>query len=303
MDEERLKRYMRAGEIDAKALSYAEFLVKSNRSINIYDLCVEVEERIKDLGGLPAFPCNIGVNETAAHLSPLTVKEGPLPSEGVVKIDVGVRVDGCIADAALTVPLSPEFEDMVDATRSALEAAIGAMYPGERTGKVGGVIEGVARSRNYRTIRNLSGHLISEYNLHAGKSIPNVKQVVSPKIALDEVYAVEPFLTYPDAKGEVGETEKHVIYRVERLKKPKEKYLAKLHERILKRFKRLPFSPRWLTDSMPLPRVLEALESMRAQGFVAVFPILLEKSRKPVAQFEHTVLITDSGAQILTERH
>ncbi len=303
MDEEIFERYMRAGDINAEVLSYADFLIKSNRGINIYDLCVKIENRIRDLGGFPAFPCNIGINETAAHLSPLTAMEGSLPHEGVVKIDIGVRVDGCIADAAITVPLSPEFEDMVDATKSALENAIRAMYPGERTGKVGSIIEKTARSRNYKTIRNLSGHLISEYNLHAGKSIPNVKQLVSPKIALNEVYAVEPFLTYPNARGEVGETERYVIYRIERLKKPKEKYLTKIHQRILKKFNRLPFSPRWLADTMPIQKVLEALESMRAQGLVTVFPILVEKSWKPVTQFEHTVLITETGAHILTKKH
>ena len=174
------------------------------------------------------------------------------------------------------------------------------MKPEKRTGRIGEVIEETARSRNFITIRNLSGHLIGDYNLHAGKSIPNVKEIFSPKIKLYEIYAVEPFLTFSEAKGKVVEGKENFIFRATKWKKPKDKKEAKLYGHILKRFNKLPFSPRWLKDIMPLSEVLEKLFLLKRRGLIQSYPVLIEESGRPVSQFEHTVLIKEDGAQILT---
>ncbi|MFQ5711940.1 MAG: M24 family metallopeptidase [Candidatus Geothermarchaeales archaeon] len=301
MDDQRLQRYLRAGRIAAQTIGYAESLLRSQKNLSYYDLCEKVEGFIEGKGGIPAFPCNVGVNEVTAHFSPLTREEGTLPEEGLVKVDVGVRIDGCIVDTATTVPLSPEFRSIVEVNKFVLEEAIKLMRPGEKTGRIGGVIEAVAKARNYKTIRNLSGHLISEYSLHGGKAIPNVGRPFTPKMKADEIYAVEPFLTFPNAHGEVVDTDKHQIFQIVKLKRPGDRDQANLYDHIVKRYDRLPFSPRWLRDLMPMPRLLEVLEVMRKGGILHAYPILVEKSGKPVAQFEHTVVVREEGPLILTE--
>ncbi len=300
MDEKRLQIYTQAGKIAVEALHHAEKLIRSRKS-SYYILCEKVEKLIKKRGGEPAFPCNVGVNEVTAHFSPFEEREGSIPSKGLVKVDVGVRIGGSIVDTASTVPLSSEFKDIVEANKAALEAAISSMSAGVKTGRIGAVVEAAAKARNYRTIRNLSGHQISEYSLHGKKSIPNIGRSLTPKIRAGEIYAVEPFFTFSDAYGEVVDTNMLRIYQLTKLKRPADRKQIRLYKQILKRFNRLPFSPRWLTDLMPLKEVLEILEAMRRRGIVSAFPVLVERSGRPVTQFEHTVLVREEGPLILTK--
>lgn len=301
MDEERLKGYLRAGEINAKVLNLAASLVKGKKRINLLELCERLEEEIRRLGGEPAFPCNIGVNEVAAHMSPLDGEVEYLPSEGLIKIDVGTRIGGYIADSAITIPLSREYEEITKACREVLKAAIDYMRPGVKTGDVGRVIEEEAKARGFKTIRNLSGHLISDYNLHAGKSIPNVHRRFTPKMEVGEVYAVEPFLTHQGAIGEVTEMDKRMIFQVVKIKKPKDKSLNKLYTRILEKTKRLPFSPRWFRDISPPSKLIESLEALRREGILYAYPVLVERSGGYVAQWEHTVILSGGGTLITTK--
>lgn len=301
LDEDRLETLLRAGKINAEALRRAETFIRSRKKVNLLELCDVVEEFIIESGAFPAFPCNIGINEVAAHFSPLRKEDGDLPLEGVVKVDVGVRIDGHIVDSAISLPLSHPFREMVEAARSVLAGAINAIYPGKRTGKIGELIERAASVRNYRPISNLSGHMIGEYSLHAGKSIPNVKRLVSPMIEVGEVYAVEPFITLPRAQGRVIDRRDGTIFRIGRFKKPKDKKLGRLYDRILRRCRGLPFSPRWFVDSeMALPEVLGDLEQLRSVGIVRSYPMLVEKTGMPVAQYEHTVVVEEEGARVLT---
>jgi methionyl aminopeptidase len=300
LEEEKLRSYLKAGEVNAKVLSLASSMVKASRRVGVLGLCERLEEEIRRLGGQPAFPCNIGVNDVAAHMSPIDDGNEYLPPEGLVKIDIGTRIGGYIADSAVTIPLSRNHEGIVKASIEVLEAAIEDMRSEVKTGEVGKVIEEEAKARGFKTIRNLSGHLISEYNLHAGKSIPNIHRKLTPKMEADEVYAVEPFLTYPEAMGEVVEGGRWMIFQVVKLKKPKDKSLTKLYTKLLDRTKRLPFSPRWFKDTAPLSEILRSMEALRRDGILYAYPVLIERSRGYVAQSEHTVIVTEDGPIVTT---
>ncbi|MFQ5951765.1 MAG: type II methionyl aminopeptidase, partial [Candidatus Geothermarchaeales archaeon] len=148
---------------------------------------------------------------------------------------------------------------------------------------------------------NLPGHMIGEYNLHSGKSIPNVKRLVSPSMEVGEVYAVEPFITLRRADGRVKDTNHGNIFRIARFKKPKDRKLGRLYERILRRCRGLPFSPRWfVSGGLGLPEVLAGLEQLQRSGIVRSYPMLIEKTGMAVAQYEHTVLVEEGGALVLT---
>ncbi|MEM2123365.1 MAG: type II methionyl aminopeptidase [Candidatus Bathyarchaeia archaeon] len=266
----------------------------------IMQLCEEVEDEIRRLGGEPAFPCNIGVNEVAAHYTSDISDESRIPRDGVVKVDFGVHVNGYIADTAFTVALSPEYHSMVNAVEDALNVAVETLRPGVKANTVGAAIEKTIKSWGFKPIRNLMGHKMERFILHAGKSIPNVSNLDGTHILEGELYAVEPFLTTLNGKGSVTELGKGSIYRLHKEKGVKDEYAKELIKKIRNKFYTLPFTVRWLRDEVDDPNFNSTFKQLIAKGNIKVYPILAEAGSEPVAQAEHTVLITDDGCRILT---
>ncbi|MGC8961527.1 MAG: type II methionyl aminopeptidase [Candidatus Bathyarchaeia archaeon] len=283
----------------------AELRRKVSRTIHpgkpIILVCEEIEDEIRRLGGQPAFPCNVGINEVAAHYTSDINDAGKIPWDGVVKIDFGVHVNGYIADTAFTIALSPRYQTLVRAVEDALEAALDSLKPGVKAGEVGAAIERTIKSWGYKPIRNLMGHKMERFILHAGKSIPNVSALDGTHILEGELYAVEPFLTTMNGEGSVVELDKGFIYRLHREKGVKDRYAKELIKRIRERFYTLPFTIRWLKDEIDNPGFTNTFKQLLDNGNIKVYPILVEKRGEPVAQAEHTVLITHNGCKILTE--
>lgn len=298
IDEEALSKLIKAGRIAKEARERVKRRVKPGMSI--LDLAMFVENTIKELGGEPAFPVNVGVNEIAAHYTPVFDDKGVVPDNSVVKIDIGVHVDGYIADTAITVSFNPAFEGLVEAAREALEKAIEVLKPGIRVSEIGGVVEKTIKSRGYKPIKNLSGHAISRYTIHSGITIPNYHDVFA-RHRLDEgVYAIEPFAT--NGAGLVRELNVVTIYSL----KPgtwKIPPAAKhFYEFVLSSRKSLPFTLRWYARSMAelsdLERVLVLLKASRA---LHEYPVLVEKDGGLVAQFEHTIVVLEKEIIVTTE--
>lgn len=101
MEQEVLQKYKKAFEISDEVLKHARDLATEN--VRVLDVAEKTESKIKDLGGSIAFPVNISINNVAAHYTPDINDELLLKEEDMVKIDVGVHVDGYIADRAFTV--------------------------------------------------------------------------------------------------------------------------------------------------------------------------------------------------------
>ncbi len=295
MPEDVVNLYRKAGDIAARVRDEAARRVKPG--LKAIDLCEWVENRIRELGGQPAFPCNISVNEVAAHYSPLPGDEYRIPEDAVVKIDVGVHIDGYIADTAVTISLSEKYGGLLEAVKEALEKALEAFKPGTPFTAIGRIIESTIRSRGYNPIRNLSGHSLARYTIHAGKIIPNVGDRLVKGTISCGAYAIEPFGT--TGLGVVVEREPVTIYaytgkRVRaRLALDEKKVLTT----IVSKFKTLPFSPRWLQDIMDFNKLKHVLSKLARRGVLIAYPILVEKSNGIVAQFEHTVIV--NGDEII----
>ncbi|MBS7644804.1 MAG: type II methionyl aminopeptidase, partial [Candidatus Bathyarchaeia archaeon] len=283
----------------------AELRRKVGRAVHpgkpIIQLCEEIEGEIRRLGGEPAFPCNVGINEVAAHYTPGVNDTSRIPINGVVKIDFGIHINGYIADTAFTIALSPEYHPLVKAVEDALEAAVESLRPGVKAGEVGAAIERTIKGWGYKPIRNLMGHKMERFILHAGKSIPNVSDLDGTQILEGELYAVEPFLTTLNGGGSVVELNRGLIYRLHKEKGIKDRYAKELVKRIRDRFYTLPFTVRWLRDEMDNPSFAPTFKQLLDRGNIKVYPILVEKRGEPVAQAEHTILITHDGCKILTK--
>ena len=120
MDAEILDNYRKAGRILAEVLQEAK--PKVDVGVPLLEVAEFVEEAIRSKGGLPAFPCNISLDRSAAHYTP-SPKDESVFAENMVKLDVGVHVDGYIADAAITIDLSGH-EDLALASQAGLDAAL-----------------------------------------------------------------------------------------------------------------------------------------------------------------------------------
>lgn len=268
------------------------------RGRRILDVCEEVEGKIREFGGRSAFPCNVGINEVAAHYTSPWDDVSVVPDGSIVKVDFGVELEGYATDTAIPLSLNPAYDSMIIAAEAALQEAVSAIAPGRKLSDVGGVVERCIERYGFKPIRNLTGHKIERYNLHAGKSVPNVSGIESGRFEVGEIYAVEPFVTLRSSEGAVEDGDSAYIYRLVKIKGVKSKAANELVDYVRETFKTLPFASRWIHNSWKGD--FAAFGELVSQRCVVGYPVLVEASGQPIAQAEHTIVVTEGGCRILT---
>ncbi len=297
-DEETLEKFRLSGKILRESREEMRSFVREN--MPIIQVCEKAESLIREKGGKPAFPCNVSINEVTAHYTSPPSDERRIPENAVVKVDMGVHVDGYVTDTAFTACFNPEYAAMTAAAEHALKAAIDNIRAEMPTSTIGGVIENDIKNHGFKPISNLTGHSIGRYLVHAGTSIPNVAQFSLTKVRTGELYAIEPFVTVPEAVGWVDDSAEVTIFRLVKAKSAKNPYAKQLLKYIESNFRTLPFAERWLKGAVPKAQHREAFQELLKSKALTGYPVFVEASRKPVAQAEHTLLITDDGCEILT---
>jgi len=266
----------------------------------IIDICEKTESLIREKGGKPAFPCNVSVNEVAAHYtSPLGDKR-TIPANSVVKVDIGVHIDGYIADTAVTICFNSEYDILVRTAQEALETGIKTLRPGLPISRFGSVIEKTIKTRGCKPVSNLTGHQLGRYLVHTGKSLPNISHLSLAKVIVGEIYAIEPFVTVAEAAGRIEHSREAHIFRFLKHKSLKSEHARQLLDYIFKNFQTLPFTERWLQEIVPPDRYKAAFSELLSSKALMSYPVFVEASGKPVAQAEHTVLVTRDGCRVLT---
>lgn len=266
----------------------------------IIEVCEKAEKLIMEKGGKPAFPCNVSVNEVAAHYTSPPGDKKTIPEGALVKVDIGAHVDGHVTDTSVTICFNQEYRDLVNAADQALKTAIDAIRPEMPTSRLGALIEKTIKSRGFKPISNLTGHQVGRYMVHAGTSLPNVAHVSFSKLRLGGTYAIEPFVTLPEAVGRVEDSREVTIYRFLKQRPINNQYAKKLLKYLEDSFRTLPFAERWLKGAVPKERYREAFQELLKAKAIMGYPVFIEVSRKPVAQAEHTVLIVEDGCVVLT---
>lgn len=287
---ERYEHHREAGSILARVLD--ETADRIEIGARQLDLAEFAESRIRELGGEPAFPANISVDEEASHATPGIDDETTIGEE-MVCLDIGVHVEGWIADAATTIDLTGT-PDLVDATEAALAAAIDVIEPGVHTGEVGAVIEDEITRFGYNPIVNLSGHGLGEYDAHTGPNVPNRGVDSGVTFARGDVVAIEPFAT--DGSGKVTEGSTVEIYSLLEEKRVRDRRARSLLETIAGEYRTLPFAARWLDAS----RASMSLRRLERADAIRSYPVLREDDGCLVSQAEHTVIVTDDGCEVTT---
>jgi len=290
--------YIKAGRIAAQVRETIRGEVKPG--VKVIDVCERVESLTRSFGGAPAFPCNVDIDQVAAHyVSPVgdqtVLREGTL-----VKVDIGVHVEGYIADTAVTVCLDPSLQPMAKAAEDALEVALRMIKPGARAQDIGATIEHLIRNRGFKPIRNLTGHKLGRFTVHAGRSIPNVAGFELHKLELGEVYALEPFTVLPGSSGMVRDGPPSNIYRFEKKRSVTNSVAKEMLQVIQAEYRTLPFASRWLLQRFPGPEGQRGFQDLLSSRCIAGYPQLIEKSGAKVAQAEHTIIVTADGGLVTT---
>lgn len=280
-----MEDWIKAGKIAAECLNYACSIAKPG--IKLLEIAEKTEALIKEKGGKPAFPVNLSLNHIAAHYAPSTDDETIFTENDILKIDVGVHVNGCIGDTAKTVGNNKE---LIQATEDALNAAIPLCTPGRELHEIGKAIGDAISAKGFMSIRNLSGHGISEYKLHSGISIPNYDNADKRTLREGQIIAIEPFATN-GSSSKVAEGKQSGIYCLMAAKPVRDMNTRKMIAYIAKEYNTLPFAGRWIEKDFQRARYL--IPFLAREGVLHSYPQLYESSKGLVSQAEHTVIVRE----------
>ncbi|MHA1914113.1 MAG: type II methionyl aminopeptidase [Promethearchaeota archaeon] len=304
MNDNYVQDYIKAGKGVIAAKKLAKEIIKSGTPL--LEIATRCEAEIIKNGCELSFPINLSLNEIAAHYSPPIDDTTVVPEKGLLKIDIGAHFNGYIADSAFTINIDedPKLQNYIDAAKEGLDAAIELFSPGTRLYELGEAIAQKIVNRGLRPITNLGGHELKQNLLHAGPFIPNYKEKLHNQILKPgDAYACEPFSTSGVGKVENGNYS-YIFRFVKRVKKNLPYEQQGYMNKIEKNFNHLPFSPRWIVDKnfIPKDKTKRIIEIFIGRKILDKYPILLEKSREPVAQEEHTIILDMDGKRIVTTR-
>ena len=293
-----IQDYISAGKIASEVRENArkKYYVGST----LLEICESIEKEIEQKGGKCAFPVNTSLNEIAAHYTAEPNDGRVVKDDDILKIDLGVQINGYIADTAVTVCYDPKYDYLVQAAEAALREAISIIRIGTKSSDVGKIIENTVKQMGGIPIANLSGHSLEQYTIHAGKSVPNIWSIGSFSFQATEAYACEPFVTTTEGLGFVREGNTRNIFSLVTRKRIKDDDANKLIDFIWNKFNMLPFALRWLVPEWDEKTVRRLLEKLVQQKIVRSYPVLVEANSQRVAQAEHTFIPSVNGLTITT---
>ncbi len=281
------KKIIQAGKIVSDVKKYIKPQIK--KDMPLIEIAEKIESKIKELGGKPAFPVNLSINEIAAHYTPNHNDE--TLAHGLLKIDFGAHIDGWTADNAFSIDLenSDENKKLISASRKALEKALEIFEKNIEFKEIGKIIESNISSSGFSPIVNLSGHSMEQWELHSGITVPNIDNRNSKKIEKG-LYAIEPFAT--SGKGKIKEGKPSGIYQLIDEKNPRSSLSREILAFIMEEYQTLPFCSRWIVKEFGT-KALFALRELEANKNLHHFPQLIEISGAKVSQSEETIFLDD----------
>ena len=289
-----LDKHREAGRIARECREWAVSFIQPG--VRYVDLLDGIEDRIRAEGAGIAFPAQVSVNGVAAHDcaapdDPRTFAEGD-----VAKVDLGVHVDGCIADTAATADLG-DHGTLLEASRQALEAAIALVRPGRLIREIGQAIQDTMRSLGHKPISNLTGHGIAPYTIHCSPSIHNTPDGATGALKEGMMICIEPFAT--TGRGAVMEQGRAEVFGARRKLKAPKAVDSGVVDQIAAR-RGMPFCRRELAYEHGKEVTEKALRALLRARVIFDYPPLVEPTPCMVAQFEHTIFVGPDGAEVMT---
>lgn len=292
---------------------------KIHAGVKFIDLEKDAESIVKkyikpgENGGF-AFPLGISVNEISAHDSAMIGDERVFKANDIVKIDIGIHVDGCIIDSAFTMIVDGT-EDFVDNYQPLLDATADATYTGIRLSGPDANLFDISTAiketiESYElgngdpisAVYGLGGHNILPYKVHGGKlllSSPHPAQKGS-RMVEDEVYAIETFAS--TGTGKISQ--KDICSCNHFMLNDDEKLLSKLDSSknpvvnwARTQNQSLPFTQLWCTEIKNLKKSFD--DGIREKVIVP-YPPLTDVKNTFTSQLEHTIHVKEYGVEIFS---
>jgi methionyl aminopeptidase len=207
---EEIEKMARAGALLVATLDMLESKIRPG--VSTAELDEAAERFIRARSGVPTFKGYRGFpGSICASPNSMVVHGIPGPYRlkpgDIVSIDVGVTLDGWVADAARTFPVeevSPQAQNLLRATEDSLHAGVAQCRAGKRMGDVSSAIQHVAEAAGLSVVRSLVGHGIGR-SMHEDPQVPNYgKAGKGPLLEQGMVLAVEPMMTAGRPSVRVG---------------------------------------------------------------------------------------------------
>lgn len=309
-----LEDVRQASEVHRQVRSYIQKEV-AKPGVPMIELCEKLEDGVRKLigeNGLEAgiaFPTGCSLNHIAAHWTPNSGDKTVLQYDDVMKLDFGTQIKGRIIDCAFTVAFNPKYDELLKAVKEATNTGIQEAGIDVRLCDIGEAIQEVMESyeveldgKTYQVkcCRNLNGHSIAPYQIHAGKSVPIVRGGEATKMEEGEFFAIETFGS--TGRGYVREDLEcsHYMKNFDvghiPLRLPRAKHLLATIDR---NFGTLAFCRRYL-DRLGVEKYLMALRNLCDAGIVQPYPPLCDVKGSYVAQYEHTIYLRPTCKEVLT---
>jgi methionyl aminopeptidase len=294
MEKENLQKLKDAGKISLAAHKLAK--KKAKPGVSLYDLGTTIDKFIEEQGAKPAWPTNLSIDHEAAHNTYSKEEDITLSEENVLKIDIGVMIDGYISDSAQTVVFQEKHEPLKNASYQALKRSkefLEKNYSSARISDVGKIIEDTILEFGYKPINNLSGHFLGRYKTHDYPSIPNIYTDFDVKFSeFENNFAIEPFAS--TGTGFVNEGAVLRIFTFLEEKPIRDPKARKLIDEI-KSYQGVQFLEDWVgKDLTAFEKKFALRELLRAQ-IIEGYPVLVDKKGSYVSQTETTFIITEEG--------
>jgi methionyl aminopeptidase len=290
MEQDVADHYIEAGKIASRILSVGAGKIRAGAGF--LETVESIEAMVTDTGAGLAFPLNVSMNEDAAHDTASAGDERVFEAGDVVKLDLGVHVEGYVADTATTIDLG-DHPLLLEASREALASAIRLVRPGTSVGELGETIQREITSRGFLPVANLTGHGLGRYIIHSPPNIPNIAIAGGAVLEEGMVFAIEPFAS--TGAGHVSEKPRIEIYQQMVMKPVRMPQARKILDHVRSR-KGLPFAKRWL----PGARLDIPLNTLVREQVLHAYPVLSDIPGSYVSQHEHTMIVTEDGCIVTT---
>lgn len=294
MNQEEEQKAIKAGKIASEVKKWIRPQIK--KDMPLLEIAEKIEDKIVALGGKPAFPTSLAIDNVAAHYTPSHDDE--TLARGLLKVDFGVHIDGWVADNAFSVDLenSEENKRIIEASELALEKALKTARKGSALSEIGKVVEETITEKNLEPVRDLSGHSMEQFDLHAGQSVPNF-DTGSDEKTTSGLYAIEPFAT--NGSGRVHDGKPSGVYQIESEKSVRSPLARTILQYLIEEYDNLPFCSRWVVKKFG-SKSLFGLRELERNGNIHHFAQLVDSENSAVSQAEETILIRENGEVIVT---
>ena len=199
--QQEIEAMARGGRVVAGCLALLEESLRPGMTTRELDALAE--DYIRSHGGAPTFKGYRGY-PAATCLSPNDVVVHGIPNgyalrEGdILSVDVGVTLDGFVADSAWTFPvgeITPEAQRLLDVCQAALAAGIEQARAGQFVGDISGAVQQRTEEAGFSVIRSLVGHGVGR-SMHEDPQVPNfVTSYRGPELRRGMTIAIEPMIT------------------------------------------------------------------------------------------------------------